>query len=69
VELFILPDLARHTTVMNIDSKKFLFFRNLKAELEMENGIVLVTENIADFDRIATHLGFDFVEPWPGPTK
>jgi len=41
VELFILPELAQHTTVMNIDSKKFLFFRNLKAELEMENGIVL----------------------------
>ncbi len=41
MELFILPDLARHTNVMNIDSKKFLFFRNLKAELEMENGIVL----------------------------
>ena len=34
-----------------------------------ENGIVLVTENIADFDRIAKHLGFDFVEPWPGPIK
>jgi hypothetical protein len=41
VELFILPNLAKHTSVVNIDSKKFLFFRNLKAELEMENGLVL----------------------------
>ena len=41
MELFVLPDLAKHTTTMNIDSKKFLFFRNLKAELEMANGLVL----------------------------
>ena len=41
MELFVLPDLAKHTTAMNIDSKKFLFFRNLKAELEMDNGLVL----------------------------
>ena len=41
MELFILPELAKHTTVMNIDSKKFLFFRNLKADLELKNGIVL----------------------------
>ena len=41
MELFIPPNLAQHTTTMNIDSKKFLFFRNLKAELELENGVVL----------------------------
>ncbi|MCH2509632.1 MAG: hypothetical protein MK109_05160 [Dehalococcoidia bacterium] len=41
MELFILPNLAQHTTTMNIDSKKFLFFRNLKADLELENGLVL----------------------------
>jgi len=41
VELFMLPGLAQHTTAMTIDSKKFLFFRNLKAELELENGLVL----------------------------
>ena len=39
--MFILPNLAQHTIVMNIDSKKFLFFRNLKADLELENGMVL----------------------------
>ena len=38
--MFILPNLAQHTTVMNIDSKKFLFFRSLKADLELENGMV-----------------------------
>ena len=37
----MLPSLAKHTTSMTIDSKKFLFFRNLKAELELENGLVL----------------------------
>ncbi len=37
----MLPNLARHTTLMTIDSKKFLFFRNLKAEVELENGMVL----------------------------
>jgi 16S rRNA G527 N7-methylase RsmG len=41
LELFILPNLAQHTTIMNIGSKKFLFFRNLKADLELENGLVL----------------------------
>ncbi len=41
MELFILPNLAQHTTVMNIDSKQFLFFLNRKADLELENGIVL----------------------------
>ena len=41
VELFILPELAKHIDTITIDSKKFLFFRNLKAELEMENGLVL----------------------------
>ena len=41
MELFILPNLAQHTTTMNIDSKKFLSFRNLKADLELENGLVL----------------------------
>ena len=37
----MLPNLAQHTTSMTIDSQTFLFFRNLKAELELENGLVL----------------------------
>ena len=41
MELFLLPNLAQHTNAMTIDSKKFLFFRNLKVELELENGLVL----------------------------
>jgi len=41
VEIFILPQLAQHTNVINLDCKKFLFFRNLKAELELEDGMVL----------------------------
>ena len=40
VELFLLPNLAKHTTSMTIDCNKFLFLRHLKAELELENGLV-----------------------------
>jgi hypothetical protein len=41
VVLFVLPALARHTSQLTIDMKKFLFFRNLTAEVEFDNGIVL----------------------------
>jgi hypothetical protein len=41
VELFVLPELARHTSQLTIDMKKFLFFRNLTAEVEFDNGVVL----------------------------
>ena len=37
----MLPNLAEYTAAMTIDSKKFLLFRNLKVELELENGLVL----------------------------
>jgi hypothetical protein len=30
-----------------------------------EAGYVLITENWADFERIAAHVAFDFVRPWP----
>jgi predicted nucleic acid-binding protein len=33
-----------------------------------EAGVVLVTENISDFERINKHIRFDFIEPWPNPT-
>ena len=32
-----------------------------------EAGMVLVTENIRDFKRIAQVAPFDFVKPWPAP--
>lgn len=31
-------------------------------------GVVLVTENVRDFDRIQKHIRFDFIEPWPDAT-
>jgi predicted nucleic acid-binding protein len=34
-----------------------------------EAGITLVTDNNRDFERIARHVDFDFVKPWPGPRK
>lgn len=32
-----------------------------------ESGVVLVTTNLADFNRIASVRAFDFVAPWPVP--
>jgi predicted nucleic acid-binding protein len=32
-----------------------------------ESGVVLVTENVRDFARIAAVRQFDFVAPWPNP--
>lgn len=34
-----------------------------------ENGVVLVTNNRADFARIRRFAQFDFVEPWPSPVQ
>ena len=34
-----------------------------------EAGVVLVTENVRDFERIAEVRPFDFVPPWPTPTS
>ena len=33
-----------------------------------ETGVVLVTENTGDFERICTHFRFEFIAPWPAPT-
>lgn len=32
-----------------------------------EAGVVLVTENRRDFERIGNVISFEFVEPWPAP--
>lgn len=41
VELLTLPELSRHVVSMKIDLKSFLFFRNLKAVVELDNGMVI----------------------------
>ncbi|MCH8351359.1 MAG: hypothetical protein J4O03_13265 [Chloroflexi bacterium] len=41
VELLLSPDLARHASDMSINLKRFLFLRHLKAEVELDNGLVL----------------------------
>ena len=41
VELLLSPDLSRHATNIVIELKKFLFFNNLKAQVEFSNGLVL----------------------------
>ena len=34
-----------------------------------ESGVVLVTENVRDFERVAEVRAFDFVAPWPVPSS
>ena len=41
VELLTLPELSRHTVSLQIDLRTFLFFRNLKAVVELDNGMVV----------------------------
>ena len=41
VEVLTLPDLSRHVISMQIDLRSFLFFRNLKAVVELDNGMVI----------------------------
>lgn len=41
VEVLTLPELSRHVVSMQIDMRTFLFFRNLRAVVEFDNGMVL----------------------------
>ena len=41
VEILVSQDLAPSLRHLNIDMKKFLFFRNLTAAAELSNGLVL----------------------------
>ena len=41
VELLVSPDLARNSENLRIKLNQFLFFRNLKAVVELTNGVVL----------------------------
>lgn len=41
IELLLLPDLAQHTRKLYIDLREFLFIRNLKAVVELSDGMVL----------------------------
>ena len=41
VELLVSPDLARHSENLHIKLNQFLFFRHLKAVVELTNGVVL----------------------------
>ena len=41
IELLVLPDLAQHTRILSIDLREFLFIRNLKAVVELSDGMVL----------------------------
>ena len=41
VEVLTLPELSRHVVNMQIDLRSFLFFRNLKAVVVLDNGMVI----------------------------
>ena len=41
VEVLTLPELSRHVVNMRIDLRSFLFFRNLKAVVALDNGMVI----------------------------
>ena len=41
VEVLTLPELSRHVVSLEIDLRSFLFFRNLKAVVELDNGMVI----------------------------
>ena len=41
IELLTLPQLSRHVVSLQIDLRSFLFFRNLKAVVQLDNGMVI----------------------------
>ena len=41
VEVMTLPELSRHVVNLQIDLRSFLFFRNLKAVVVLDNGMVI----------------------------
>ena len=41
VELLVAPDLARNSDNLHVKLNQFLFFRHLKAVVELSNGVVL----------------------------
>ena len=41
VEILTLPEVAQHAISLRIDLRTFLFFRNLRAVLEFDNGLVV----------------------------
>ena len=41
VEVLTLPELSRHIVNMQVDLRSFLFFRNLKAVVSLDNGVVI----------------------------
>ncbi len=45
VEIFVRPELVRQSRNLHIELKEFLFLRNLKAEVELKDGVVLGRRN------------------------
>ena len=41
VEVLTLRELSRHVVNMQIDLRSFLFFRNLNAVVQLDNGVVI----------------------------
>ena len=41
VEVLTLPELSRHMVSLQINLRSFLFFRNLKAVVQLDNGMII----------------------------
>ncbi len=41
VEVLTLPELSSHVVSLQLDLRTFLFFRNLKAVVQLDNGMVI----------------------------
>jgi hypothetical protein len=41
VEVLTLPELSRHLVSLQMDMRSFLFLRNLKAVVELDNGMLI----------------------------
>ncbi len=41
VEVLTLPELSRHVVSLQIDLRTFLFLRNLKAVVQLDNGMLI----------------------------
>ncbi len=65
----VLADLVRREGVELVRVSKALGNDILLALSCRENGLVLVTDNRRDFERIARRASFDFVDPWPTPAS
>lgn len=65
----VIASVAEREKVQLADIPKSFVNDVLLATSCRENGIVLVTANVADFVRIRRYFSFEFSPPWPAPVR